>query len=427
MFYKYFMKYKLIDFLKKAQIVQFVAIICAIIFYASNALFVLPPGNSSYKALFYLSDVTMLEGKVVYNPAKMGSSYSFYLSLSSVSKKKLLSSAEGVVKCSIKSNLAEAFLPGKLYSLSRGSDILLESGEELRVYGRFEESKGIFNVESASLVDNVENKKKIGIRALCRLEFRRLLYSWGNAGELIFALIAGVKDFSQNNLNEIFKRAGLSYILALSGMHLSFFSHITGSFTSSAFGKRYGVLGSSVGVLFFIWFAGLSPSLTRAFLCFAISQISSILFCKRSNMFSVLCLSFIIQSIFFTSDVYSIAFMLSYGSMAGIILFQSKIEAFFCRFIPPLLAKILSAPISAQVFTVPLCAYFFRMVAPIGIVSSIFMGPLISVFFALSIVFICISLLIPAFSNVLGCILNVAYDILIEMVKAFASFPPILL
>ena len=60
-------------------------------------------------------------------------------------------------------------------------------------------------------------------RALCRLYFKRMMFAWGSAGGLLLALLCGARDFTESETADAFRMAGLSHILALSGMHLSLF------------------------------------------------------------------------------------------------------------------------------------------------------------------------------------------------------------
>ena len=73
-------------------------------------------------------------------------------------------------------------------------------------------------------------------RAFCRLEFKRMMFSWGKAGGFLLALLSGSKEYLDIDLVENFKKSGLSHILALSGMHLSLLSGI-----AAFIGKKIGI------------------------------------------------------------------------------------------------------------------------------------------------------------------------------------------
>ena len=53
------------------------------------------------------------------------------------------------------------------------------------------------------------------------------MFYWNEAGGLFLALISGIREYTDQSAADSFRRAGLSHILALSGMHLSLFSGIT--------------------------------------------------------------------------------------------------------------------------------------------------------------------------------------------------------
>ena len=49
------------------------------------------------------------------------------------------------------------------------------------------------------------------------------MYMWGSAGGLLLALLSASKEYTSSAFSDAFRLAGLSHILALSGMHVSIF------------------------------------------------------------------------------------------------------------------------------------------------------------------------------------------------------------
>ena len=90
------------------------------------------------------------------------------------------------------------------------------------------------------------------------------MYMWGNAGGLLLALLSSSKEYTSFEFSNAFRLAGLSHILALSGMHVSIFSTLTEKSFFKIFGKNKTNFLSLIIVLLFVWFAGIAPSLTRA-------------------------------------------------------------------------------------------------------------------------------------------------------------------
>lgn len=405
------------------------AFFTAVLIY-SNA--VVPADKNPYSGLVSRECLLSVTGTVSSNPVKSSSekTYSFFVNLEKSEGKvngyDLKSSAEGKIKVFVPASTAEALFPGKLYSSAKSAP-LIEEGEKIICKGIWNSKLEAFNasdVENISVYDSVV-KKISHFRALCRLVLKRLLFSWGECGGLLLALLSGSREYTSNEIRECFRNAGLSHILALSGMHLSFFAGIAGFTGKKFFGKSSSFFARLFGIIFFVWFAGFSPSLFRAFLCSMISLLCSALFCEKSDFLSILSCAFLIHCMIFPSDVYTAAFILSYGALCGIVCFADFFAGKFSAFLPPAVASSVAASLSAQIFTAPVSIFMFGAFMPVGIIASVIVSPLISLFFLLGIIFILTGLMFPFLSVIYGIIINILFTVIIFFVKIFALVPPV--
>ena len=141
------------------------------------------------------------------------------------------------------------------------------------------------------------------------------MYAWGPAGGFLLALLSGSREYTEVSVAENFKKAGLSHILALSGMHLSMFSGLAVFLGTKLRRKRITLVFQLVSVSAFVWFAGFSPSLLRAFICLFIVLFQGILSLEKSDMLTVLCFSFFTQCMISPNDLLNTGFILSYGAL----------------------------------------------------------------------------------------------------------------
>lgn len=250
------------------------------------------------------------------------------------------------------------------------------------------------------------------------------MYSWHDGGALVLALLSGERVYLNKNLSDAFRNAGLSHVLALSGMHLSFFAGLTAGFATKLFGKKYTPLFSFFAISFFVWFAGFSPSLLRAYICAIIGLISSYI-SLDIELSSVLSLSFILQILISPEDGMSLSFLLSYSALLGIALFSSFFLTKLIRIFPEALALSLAASISAQIFTIPFTLIFFGTITPIGIIATVFISPLISIFMSFAIFAILLSLFFPQTIFFSGFIIKGLYSLIAFLVLWFARVPAI--
>ncbi len=400
------------------------------------------------RALFPSQSISRLSGTVVSNPVRVSGyndCYRVKVRLDSVrTKDGAFSQASGVAEAFVPASLYEIYSPGKLYSAWRGEKpkFLMDNGAKVDLEVVPKEAKGHRNGSARTKTEfhvtringcvwqkSGEGKARgvftqiLRIRALSRLHFTRLMYAWGNAGGMILALLSGSREYLPGEISEAFRNAGLSHILALSGMHLSLFSGMAFFLGKKTLGKRYAPAFELFAVIAFFWFAGKSPSLFRALICSLCVIFSAIFHIKIKSMLNVLAFSFLIHIAIFPADMFELGFMLSYGALAGILCFNEPVARILSRLFPYHAKNSLAQSVGAQAFTIPVCLRFFKVITPIGIVASAALSPIVTAFVYVSLAFIVLSLLCPLFAPIFGHILGAFYFVLERCVFLFAKFP----
>ncbi len=401
------------------------ALSAAILFYCG---LIQLPERHSFCAPFFQDDISSVSGEAFSSPVKFGKDY-YILSFNAdfvENHQGARASACGRLKVCLPREIVEALYPGKLYCQKGGENPLIEKGLNFTAHGDLK--KGIFFAKSISNC-RWEEKSISGrlkkIRALCRLQFKRLMFSWGAAGGLLLALLSGSREYTDPSLAQNFKLAGLAHILALSGMHLSLFSAL-----ALILGKKIATRNLADGiqvmaVFFFVAFAGLSPSLLRALLCSMIMFASSFLRLKRPKELSVLCAAFLIQMMIAPDQLVEASFLLSYGALAGLLILGPEFRKIWSARLFPKISDSLAASAGAQLFTAPICIGLFGQVMPVGIISSLFVSPLVTLFLTLGLAAIFLSLIMPFFAGFFGGIIQILYKVIQFFVDIFALFPPL--
>lgn len=259
-------------------------------------------------------------------------------------------------------------------------------------------------------------------RGYLRFCLMRLLYAWKDAGGLLFALLSANRDFLIAECASAFKNAGQYHVLALSGMHLSI-AVLSVSFVAKLFSKKKSAPLFSVLFAFaFIYFAGASPSLLRAFGMMLIITLGISLNIKP-DVFAVMCAVCTLHLIFKPADALTLGFMLSYGALAGILIFGKAFCDYFRGLVPPKILNGLAASAGAVFFTAPIVILKTGSIALIGVIATFFVSPLVSVFLILGIIFIPLAVCFPFLTGVFGEILNMIYRVIFLIVDFFARFP----
>jgi competence protein ComEC len=206
-------------------------------------------------------------------------------------------------------------------------------------------------------------------------------------------------------------------------MHLSMFSAIAMFFGKRAGIKKLTFILRIVTLLAFVWFAGFSPSLTRAFICAMLMIAAAIAGARKPDTFSILCFSFLLQSAICPQDIHSVAFILSYGALAGILLTSRFFNMFYSKFSPRMIASSLSAATGAQTVTAPISLKIFGSFSPIGIVSSTIVSPFVTVFIYSGLFLILLSLIFPFLAKPSGIFINLQYTVITYIVSFFSLVP----
>ena len=388
--------------------------------------------RTSYKSLIPLESSTCVWGTVASNPSKVSSGNSYVFKLAAegssgvVSGKSVSSSAQGKLSVLIPAATVEALYPGKRFSASRfASDerLLFETGQRVRLWGKVKGN--LFVAKNASALPNKGGlfSHLSRLRAFCRLSFKRLMYGWGKAGGFVLALLSGSREYTEKPLSEVFRKAGLLHILALSGMHLSIFASFSEGLASAVFGKRYQRGISLLGILFFAWFAGLSPSLFRALLFSLMLFCCKAVYCPDVNSLAVLAFVFLLHSAIFPEDIFSLSFILSYGCLAAILIFSEPLTFLLNKVFPQTPSQLLASSVAAQTASFPLSLFFFGAAAPVGILSSAVVSPMVEFFLKFSIVATVLSLVSPPCAPLFGWLVNLLYSVIKTVASFFAASP----
>lgn len=379
-------------------------------------------------SIFDVKTIVKLDGEICTNPVKSatGKFYSSQLKIDKCyTENGGSSSCKGKIKLLLPSEMIEAYMPGKLYSnIKNKNAVVCEQGYCISVEGFFSENNFFVVQNGLQLEQNKSLLSKIKkIRAICRINFRRIMYSWGPAGGLLLALLSGIREYTENDVSDAFRTAGLSHILALSGMHLSLFQNITKKAACRIKKNSISVLFQLISIYIFVWFAGVSPSLFRALICS-----TTLIFCRwfalrNIKMITVLAFSFIVHSMMRPQDIFEIAFLLSYGALAGILFFGDFFSFFTVARLPVIISNSIGASSGAQIFTAPITLKQIGSFTPIGIVSTVFVSPIINLFIYSGLLMIILCFLFPVLVPYASFYMKILYNIIKYVISLFSKFP----
>jgi len=242
--------------------------------------------------------------------------------------------------------------------------------------------------------------------------------SWGG---LAAALLLGTRENLEDGLALSFRKAGLSHVLAISGMHLAFLSGLLAFILRRPLGKKGAVWAGLVFIVLYVFLVGPQPSLVRAAIMYVLGSFL-ILSGTAGNPLALLGAAFLVQISWEPSSAYSVSFILSYLALGGLLVLSGKTAKLLKGAIPDSLANGLGASIGAFLATAPITAAFFGILYPVGIVAGLVAAPLSSAFMALSIAWLAVAK-VPLLGTILDWLLKFLQSLLQWSVSLFARLP----
>ena len=304
-------------------------------------------------------------------------------------------------------------------------------GAELYIEGRFfNTALGINGADSVPRfsASSVHIIKKAPPLERLRTAVRGVVISalkpkaWGG---LAAALLLGTRENLEDGMSVSFRNAGLSHILALSGMHLAFISAMLAFVLKKPLGKNLSIVTGFIFIVLYVFLVGPQPSLVRAVIMYGLGSFLILNGTVRQPI-ALLSAAFLIQILWDPASAYSISFILSYLALAGILVLSSPLLELLRGRVPPFLAMGLSASSGAFLTTTPVVAAFFGILRPIGLIAGIFAAPLSGIFMALSFLWL-LMFKLPFIGKIIGTVLDkllIAIQFFMQWsISLFACFP----
>ncbi|MBQ4369840.1 MAG: DNA internalization-related competence protein ComEC/Rec2 [Oscillospiraceae bacterium] len=255
------------------------------------------------------------------------------------------------------------------------------------------------------------------------------LFEPGQAG-FVKALLTGDKTGLGPELSSVLKVSGISHVVAVSGMHLSF---IVGFITLAVGRKRRAAIVCIPVILFFMAMVGNTPSVVRAGIM-QIMLLAAPVFRREAD--SVTDLAFAL-AILLAVNPYSIkspGLQLSFAAAAGIIFITPRIYKKLAgltekpekRIVVKLknaAASALAATLGASVLTVPLCALHFGSFSIIAPLTNVLVLWAVSLAFVLSLLACIFGLLCPPLGIALAFLARWPITWILFAAKCVAAIP----
>ena len=272
--------------------------------------------------------------------------------------------------------------------------------KQLKIYGTIKcKSVKIIEKGKANILFQLSNKISNNIKQNVKKVMRK-------DSSVLIGLILGDKSDLDKQMQEDFRNASLSHILAVSGMHVTYVVMSINLILKNIIGKRKTYFASICVLIFYMFITNFSPSITRAGIMGIILLLSKIIHTKN-DIWTSLSLSLLLILIYNPFLINNIGLQLSYGGVIGIIAFNKdvlkileniKINNKLYKYrIRPKIQKVLdymknviSVSISVQIVIFPIIVYRLNTFNPYFLISNLLInfiiGPIVMLGFLLMIV-----------------------------------------
>lgn len=214
-----------------------------------------------------------------------------------------------------------------------------------------------------------------------------------DARAVLMALLLGERRQIPDELREAFNRAGVSHILAISGLHVgivataAFFafkwllSFLPPLLWRGWVGKGAAIL-AVMPVIFYGLLAGMSPSTQRAVIMISVFLMTYLLE-KEHDIFNTLALAGLVILIFDPPALFSVSFQLSFSAVAAILYGLEKSQKGIHHVTRPLpkpakpVIGFMWVTCLAILGTAPVVMYYFNQLPVFGVLANLAIVPLI--------------------------------------------------
>lgn len=250
----------------------------------------------------------------------------------------------------------------------------------------------------------------------------------GDQLALVSALTLGVKDEFTEEVKASYSDAGVSHVLALSGLHIGLLFVLLVSIFQFAFQRlRIKYILSLILTIAMLWlfvlFVGASPSVVRSASLYSLLAVAQLFRRERIglNTLGFVAVALLLYNPYWAFDI---GFILSFSAVTSILLFLPCFEKNFQVLHPvsSYLWKLILISLLAQLGTLPWTIYYFHSIPVYFLIANLLVIPLITILLYVLVVFVFV-LWIPGISLLMSKIVVLLASLLNQTVLIISDFP----
>ena len=196
-------------------------------------------------------------------------------------------------------------------------------------------------------------------------------------GSLLSSLVLGSRAVDlPSSVKDEFIEAGLAAVLAASGFQVTLVLGAAIALSRGGNLKQQFALGS-LSLLGYLLLTGASPSILRAVIM-GMGSLIGLVVQRRSRPVVGLLVTAVLLLIYQPLWIWDLGFQFSFLATFGLIT-SSRAITQRLQWLPPAIADLMSVPIAAYIWTLPLQLLMFGKITPYSLLANVFTTPLVAV------------------------------------------------
>lgn len=215
----------------------------------------------------------------------------------------------------------------------------------------------------------------------CRLSLHSAL--------LLKALMLGDRQGFPQELRQTFSAAGLSHILAVSGLHMGVVASLVYlllfPLAWSEWGRRLRPLLTLLALWLYACITGLSPSAVRACIMASFLLTAELLERRNSSLNALFAAAFFML-LYDTHLLFDVGFQMSFAAVAAILLFYRRLNigGKSPHVVVRWASSCIAVSLAAQIGALPIAIYYFHTIPLLFLIGNLVVLPLLPLIFGLA-------------------------------------------
>ena len=201
---------------------------------------------------------------------------------------------------------------------------------------------------------------------------------------ILKALLVGKKSAIDAQTGQMYADAGVTHILAISGLHVGILLLLFRTLTKPLVFIPYGKWVQLVVLIILLWafalIAGMSASVTRAVTMFSFVALGMTLN-QKGSVFNTLAISAVVLLFVNPHLLFDVGFQLSYTAVIGIVTIQPLLAKMYSgkNKVIRYFVDVFTVSVAAQLAVLPISLYYFHQFPALFFISNLFVIPMITV------------------------------------------------